>query len=206
MSNSCVGGSTRSRLWDAQLPVGDARREVDIDLLAVVEIARRIAAANRLTEADALKRPPGIDWRDCLRGLRLALQGQHPISRIVPAHRRHPGAFGQRQFQQVRPAADDDDQIRLQPATDRLDQYIDTQRVADAAGRVADDSAHGIAGGDRHQFIAGLEPNQLHLPQGRHRSTRACCRRVKGGKGRITPTRLSSRKKYLYTSIFYSNS
>src|SRR3546814_20765 len=77
-----------------QLALGNARRKLDIDLLAVIEgtqrLPRRVAARYRVTEADLLQRQAGIDWRGGAGRLRLALQGQHPVAWIVPGYRGHP--------------------------------------------------------------------------------------------------------------------
>ena len=49
---------------------------------------------------------------------------------------------------------------------DRLDQDVHLRVLALAAGGVADDPAHGVAGRDRHQFLAGLERDVGDLVDG----------------------------------------
>jgi len=69
-----------------QFALSDARRELDIDLLAVIEgaqrLPRRIASRHRVAETDLLLRQAGIDRRGGAGHLRLALQVQHPVFRV----------------------------------------------------------------------------------------------------------------------------
>ena len=154
-----------------QLALRDARRELDVDLLAIVESAqrlpRRIAATDRIAKADLLQRQASIDRRGGAGRLRLALQGQHLVLRILPGHRRHPRLLSRSQFNQVRAPAGRDDQIGLEARADRLDHHIDAQRIAAAARCIAHDPAHGIAGGHRYQFLTGLERDHRHATHGR---------------------------------------
>lgn len=144
--------------------------ELDIDLLAVVEstqrLPRRIAAANRVAEAQVLQCQAGIDRRGGAGRLRLALQSQHPVARILPRNGRHPRLLRGSQFQQVRPAAGGDDQIGFQARADWLHQHVDAQVGTAAAGHVAHDPAHGIADGHRHQFLARLKRHHGHAAHG----------------------------------------
>lgn len=75
--------------------------------------------------------------------------------------------LGRGQLQQVGAPTGGDDEIGFQAGTDGLDQHIDAQIGPAAAGRVAHDPAHGIAGGDRHQFLARLKRNHRHAPRRR---------------------------------------
>ena len=97
-----------------------------------------------------------------LRRLCLSLQGEHAVARIVPGHRRHPRPLGRGQLDQVRPAAGGDDQVGLQSGAGGLHQHVDAQLVTAAAGGIADDPAYRVAGGDRHQFLAGLQGDHRH--------------------------------------------
>ena len=71
-----------------QLALADAGRELDIDLLAVIEgaqrLPRRIAATDGVAETDLLQRQARIDRRGGAGRLRLALQGQHLVLRVLP--------------------------------------------------------------------------------------------------------------------------
>jgi len=79
---------------------------------------------------------------------------------------RHPCLLGRGQFQQICSVAGGNDQIGFQPRADGLDQDVDAQVRTAAAGRVADNPAHGIACGHCHQFFAGLQGNNRHAANG----------------------------------------
>jgi len=81
-----------------QLALGNAGGKLDIDLLAIIEgaqrLPRRFATADRAAEADLLQCEAGIDQRRGLCSLRLALQRQYPVLRVVSGYRGHPSFLG----------------------------------------------------------------------------------------------------------------
>ena len=79
------------------------------------------------------------------------------IVRIVPRHRRHPGRLGRGELEQIDAPVGGDDQVGLEIRAHRLEQHVDALRRTAGAGRVADDPAHGVAGGHADQFFALLQ-------------------------------------------------
>jgi hypothetical protein len=158
-------------------------RKLDEDLAPVVEGAqrppRRAVALDRIAEIDVR-----IDRcrRDRLRQLRfgvLAAQRDELVLRILPGDRGHIGRGRRAQLHVIGAPVGVDDEVGHEVGRVGFTRmWICAMSPAAALG-IADDPAHGVAGGDRagaDELLAGLQGDVGDLP-GRHRPDRARLRR-----------------------------
>ena len=76
---------------------------------------------------------------------------------IGPGQRGHVGRSRCVHLQMVGAAIRGDDEVGVEVGGGRLDEDVDDSVLALAAQGVADDPAHGIAGGDGDELLAGLQ-------------------------------------------------
>ena len=86
--------------------------------------------------------------------------------RIGPRHRRHVGLVGGVQLEMIGAAVGGDDEVGLEIGPIGLTRMWTWRVLAFAAGGVADHPAHGVAGRDRDQLLAGFERDVGHLVDG----------------------------------------
>ena len=90
----------------------------------------------------------------------LPAQRDELVLRIGPGDRGHVGLLGRAQLEMIGPPVGVDDEVGDEVRPRRLDQDVDALGGARAALGVADDPAHGVAGGDRagaDELLAGFE-------------------------------------------------
>ena len=100
---------------------------------------------------------PAVDHGRSVRLGALLLEGDELVRRVGPGHRGHVGLLGGAHLQVIGAPVGGDDEVGLEIGADRLHQDVDLGALALAAGGVADDPAHGVAGRDRDQLLAGLQ-------------------------------------------------
>ena len=154
-----------------RLALGQSRRELDVDLGAVVEHLARLprrVALDAVTELQLLDVDAHVSDR-AGGGLgigALLLERNQLGGRIGPGHRRHVGLVRGAQLQVVGAAVGGDEKIGLQIRAEGLHQDVDDRLLALAAGGVTDDPAHRVAGRHRDELLAGLERDVGHLVDG----------------------------------------
>ena len=96
----------------------------------------------------------------------LAAERDELVLRIGPGDRRHVGLLGRPQLEMIGAPIGVDDEVGDQVRPRRLDQDVDALGRPGPALGIADDPAHGVAGGDRtgaDELLAGFERDVGHF-------------------------------------------
>src|SRR5579871_5904422 len=126
--------------------LGNAGRELDIDLAAVIVgidwTPWRAVTLDHVTVSSLLHFRNDWSWWQ-------SSGTAGSVFRIEPGYRRHVRLFTGAQLNQIGSPIGVDDKVGLDGGPRRLDHDVDAPGVAVAALGVADDPAHGVAGGER---------------------------------------------------------
>ena len=146
------------------LSLADAGRELDEHLPPVIEGAQwppcRIVALDPIAKVQRVDVDAGGDRRRRIGDGVLLAQGNELVLGVEPRHGGHVGLIVGAQLQMVGPAVCVDDEIGDEIRASRLDQDMYTLGRSCPAIGIADDPAHGVAGGDgsgTDELLAGFE-------------------------------------------------